>query len=80
MLFRSVILFDQPAGPNTEWFIFAYAADGNYAGDSWYTSLENAEQAARQTYGDRLRPWRTVDSSDFNDAIIAALKLAKDSA
>ena len=42
-----VILFDQPAGPNTEWFIFAYASDGNYAGDSWYTSLENAEQAAR---------------------------------
>lgn len=75
-----VILFDQPARPNTEWFIFAYAADGNYAGDSWYTSLENAEQTARQSYGAALGPWLTIEAPAFGDASIAALKLAKDSA
>jgi hypothetical protein len=42
-------------------FLIRYAADGSFAGDTWHSSLEEAQEQASFEFGDLLTGWRTVD-------------------
>lgn len=57
--------------------VYGYAADGEFAGDSWYESNDLAKAAIAREYGIDLGPWEAAESNDLNEAIVVALKKAQ---
>ena len=40
------------------WFLFGYAADGTFSGDTWHESADDALHQAEREYAGELSPWR----------------------
>ncbi|WP_162914709.1 hypothetical protein [Desertibaculum subflavum] len=57
--------------------VYRYAADGEFAGDDWYLSIEDAQAATRQEFGGNLGEWQDYAGSDLNGAIAHALAAAR---
>ena len=53
--------------------LYRYAADGNFAGDTWHENVEDAKEQAEYEYARVLNKWKEIPS-DVQDAIEFALK------
>jgi len=55
--------------------LFRYTAHGEFGGDTWHASVEEAQEQAAYEYGDALVPWIEVPS-DIKDAHAFAIQYA----
>jgi len=53
---RLLVITTKPDGV----FLERFASDGEFAGDTWHRSVEEARQQADSEYGLRLGDWRAV--------------------
>jgi hypothetical protein len=58
--------------------VLGYAADGRFSRDTWYPSPDEARQAEREDFGSDLSEWRLCETDELDNAVIAALRYAKD--
>lgn len=65
---RIVVLERHPDGV----FLYRYATDGTFAGDTWHMTFDEAKEQATFEYGDALGKWRPVPP-DAGDAVDYAL-------
>ena len=56
-------------------FLYRFAQDGMFAGDTWHQSFDEAKHQALFEYGDTLGPWEQVPSTE-PDAAQYALRRA----
>src|SRR3954469_25343141 len=55
--------------------VYGYAADGTFAGDTWFESIDVAKDASEQRYREGLGPWRPTHEP-FDAAVMTALREA----
>ena len=55
--------------------VYGYAADGTFAGDTWFESTDVARDAFAQRYPEHLGPWRTTHEP-VDTAVMTALREA----
>ena len=53
---RVILLFDYQDGP----MLFRYTATGEFAGDTWHASLDDAKDQAEFEYGQALGRWLQI--------------------
>ena len=53
---RVVVLFDYEDGP----MLYRYASSGEFAGDTWHQSLDQAKDQAEFEYESALGPWHEI--------------------
>ena len=53
---RVVLLFDYKDGP----MLFRYTSSGEFAGDTWHESLDQAKDQAEFEYESALGPWQEI--------------------
>ena len=68
---RIVVIEEKPDGI----FLYRFAQDGTFAGDTWHQSLEDAKHQALAEYGDTLHSWEQVPPTE-PDAAQYALRRA----
>lgn len=56
--------------------LYRYCGDGEFCGDTWHASLEDAQHQAEYEYGKALGPWLRVPT-DVADAHRYAVALAQ---
>jgi len=65
---RIVVLERRPDGV----FLYRYASDGTFAGDTWHMTFNEAKEQAVFEYGDAVGKWRPIPP-DAGDAAAYAL-------
>lgn len=67
-----LLIIQKAEPPDVGWFLLAYSLQGDFKGDTWHDSLEDAEDQAKAQYGRVSAPgWREVTGS-IEDALAAA--------
>jgi hypothetical protein len=59
----------------------SFSLDGDWFGDNWFTSVEEAKEVAAEWWGGDLGEWQTVDASaddDYQSAVLAAARMSSD--
>jgi hypothetical protein len=64
---RVLVIEERPHGI----FLFRFAEDGSFGGDTWHMSVIEAEEQAKYEYGDALSEWRRVPA-EVSDAVAFA--------
>jgi hypothetical protein len=70
-----VVLIVADAGAGA--MLFRYTAHGEFGGDTWHATADDAREQATYEYGDALGEWMEVDA-DVTDAHVFAVKYAHD--
>ena len=65
------------AGDDPGAMLFRYTAHGEFGGDTWHPSADDAQEQAIYEYGDALLEWREVPLG-VDDAHAYAIRLAAD--
>lgn len=73
MAFPHVVLAE---GDGASVMLYRYRCDGEFCGDTWHTSLEEAHEQAEYEYGTALGPWLPVPK-DVADAREYAITFAR---
>ena len=73
MPFPHVLLIE---GTGTSVMLFRYRCDGEFCGDTWHASVEDARGQAEHEYGAAMGPWLQVPE-DAADAHAYAVAFAK---
>lgn len=68
-----LVIEPDPSG----FYLFGYAADGSFAGDTWHEDLEAAQGQATFAYGRYLGRWQEIPS-EVEDPAAYALARRKD--
>ena len=50
-------------------FLIRYGADGSFAGDTWHSSRQEAQEQASFEFGELLTEWKAV-ASEMSDPIL----------
>jgi len=58
--------------------LIGYSAEGVFAGDDWYATREEAEQAASEEYGTDICQWQEVDAPNLASAALRGLHAARE--
>ena len=66
-----LLVADEEAGA----MLFRYTAHGDFGGDTWHATVEEAREQAAYEYGEALLPWIEVPS-DVTDAHTFATRYA----
>jgi hypothetical protein len=74
MAFPQVVLVE---GENASAMLYRYRCDGEFCGDTWHASFEEARDQAQYEYGTALGPWLPVPP-DVTDAHAFAVKCARE--
>lgn len=53
---RILIIEEQEEGI----FLYRFTAEGRFGGDTWHTTIEDAQHQARSEYGEALGEWQTI--------------------
>ena len=68
---RIVLIEHRPDGV----FLYRYAVDGTFAGDTWHPTLDEAREQALFEYGDALGKWRPIPADALDAANYAFSQL-----
>jgi hypothetical protein len=68
---RFLVLEERPEG----FFLFRYAEDHSFAGDTWHMNFNDAIHQAEYEYGDQLSEWREVPPN-IDDSVAFAFQQA----
>ena len=77
MAFPDVVLTE---GDSASMMPYRYRCDGEFCGDTWHASLEDAQNQAQYEYGEALGQWRRVppDVADTHQHAIALAQKNRD--
>jgi hypothetical protein len=59
-------------GQDAGFMLYRYAQNGQFAGDTWHLTLDEAREQADFEFGEGLSPWRTVPE-EIADPVTFAL-------
>jgi hypothetical protein len=65
-----LILEETPDG----WYLYRYTASGEFSGDTWHSSLEEAREQAGYEFGESMSAWQLIPE-EIEDALSYALRL-----
>jgi hypothetical protein len=79
MAFPHVVLAE---GDSASVMLYRYRCDGEFCGDTWHESLQEAQEQAQYEYGPALGNWSTVprDAADASRYAITYARENRDSA
>lgn len=56
----AILVIDASASDQFSVFLFRYDAQGDFAGDTWHLSIDEAKEEAESEYGDAVSAWMSV--------------------